>query len=271
VIIPFLIEKCYFEVLESALELYDAGELKSMRTYLEELDRNYADIDCEVASDGRSAIVAFEGASSYTKRLYLVGELDRMIYSNHITDYYISDDTGYTLVLYDPVFYGGSWNPSYAYTIFNNDTGEEVFSDWVIPNLLPGNASSDDLTAPQLRHEVEIVDENHFLVIDHDGYTEVIGEEYDGYYYSLLKLVDMNTGESVVLLEPDRDWLEPRDNSIDDGVKLSYAGTVTAPHHRLLSRQLCKPTCSASAKRSLSVAIVRRSKTAPGGVGQVHA
>jgi len=226
----FLIEKCYFEVLEPALDLYDAGELKNMRTYLEELDRNYADINCEVASDGRSAIVAFdcEGHSHlYTNRLYLVGKPDMMVYSNYIYDYFISDDGQYSFVLYSNVSYGWGYSVAYPYTIFDNQTGEEVFSDTLVPSCLPNPDWSDDEIAPQLRHDLEVVDENHILVIAHDRFSEVT--DWTDETYPCLRLIDMTNGESIILLEPDWDWLEARGEGIAGGVKLRRSSNCSSP------------------------------------------
>lgn len=236
----FLIEKCYFDALEPALELYDAGELKSMRTYLEELDRNYADIDCEIASDGRSAIVVLGDDGWYhdgwyytnpytTKRLYLVGELDRMFYGN-TGDYIISDDGRYSLVTYSFVGYGGGGvYTTPPYTVFDNHVGNEVFSEYLFPHSF--RFLEDKYPASKL-HAVEFIDENHLLMIEHDAYPEVTdweGTDWSDEIYPCLTLINMTTGEGVVLLEPDWDWLEARGEGISGGVRLRRNSNCSSP------------------------------------------
>jgi len=220
----FLIEKSYFDALEPALEFYDAGELKSMRTYLEELDRNYADIDCEIASDGRSAIVAFEGVGWYTSttvRVYLVGEADKMVYSDDIFDYFISDGGKFTFVYHYPLFYGVGYCTEHPYIVFNNQTGEEVLSGHVYGASFSHLRDLPEENRTEL-HLVEFVEDSHLLVIRHAAY-----DEPDPYYPSLV-LIDITTGGSIVLLEPGEEWLKAHSGM--DGVgKLRRSDSCSSP------------------------------------------
>jgi len=222
VVEDFLIEKCYFDALEPALELYDSGELRNMRSYLEKLDRNYADIDCEIASDDRSAVVTFEGVDWYgphTRRLYLVGEADKMIYSNDIHDYFISDDGRYTYVLYSFVSYGWGYNQEHPYTVFDNYTGEEVFDDYVFTHSL--DHLQEKYSASQL-HAAELIDKNHLLIIEH--YPEDSGE-----FFPCLILIDLTTSESVLLLEPNMEILETEDLDAWTGIRLRQNSNCYSP------------------------------------------
>jgi hypothetical protein len=217
----FLIEKCYFDVLEPALEFYDAGELKNMRTYLEELDRNYADIDCEIASDNRSAVVVLgRGSCHYeelwvdTDRAYLVGEPDKMIYANRIFEHCISDGGEYTFILYDAVSYGvgGVGGPcKYPYAVFNNHTDEKVLHavyHYFLGEELPYECtypfSFSHLTDEPQEFDTsiaEFINNSHLLVLEHIRIEGLRGE------FPRLVLIDLTTGETTVLLEHDEEWL----------------------------------------------------------------
>ena len=203
----FIIEKCYFDVLEPALEFYDAGELKNVRTYLEELDRNYADIDCEIASDNRSAIVVLrnngpreDGYYADTEKAYLVGEPDKMIYANCIFDYFISDGGKYSFVLYNRIVYGAHMPYLFPYTVFNSHTGEEVFKEYTYPSSfshLYGEPQDFDTSV------AEFINDSHLLLLEH---RDIDSGDYWGLVPRLV-LIDLTTGEITVLLEHDEEWL----------------------------------------------------------------
>ncbi len=202
----FLIEKCYFDALEPALDIYDAGELKNMRTYLEELDRNYADIDCEIASDNRSAVVVLrnngpreDGYDVDTEKAYLIGEPDKMIYASRIFDYFISDGGKYTFILYDRVIYGAHGICfMYPYAVFDNHTGEEVLQGYTFTlsfSHLHGEHQDFDTRV------AEFINDSHLLVLEHIRIEGLRGE------FPRLVLTDLTTGETTVLLEHDEEWL----------------------------------------------------------------
>lgn len=201
----FLIEKSYFDALEPALEFYDAGELKSMRTYLEELDRNYADIDCEIASDNRSAVVVLGCGSCHyekgyydTDRAYLIGETDRMIYGDNIFEHCISDGGKYTFVLYSHVVYGAHLPYMYPYAVYGNHTGEKVLQGSTYRlsfSHLHGEHQDFDTRV------AEFINDSHLLVLEHSRIEGLRGE------FPRLVLTDLTTGETTVLLEHDEEWL----------------------------------------------------------------
>jgi len=224
----YVIEKCFFDALEPALELYDAGDLPGMRSYLEELDRRYGDVECEIAADGRTAAVAFRrkySESDYIYRLFIVGEPDTMVFSNLIDEYYISDGGRYTFVLYNWVSYGWGYSIEDPYTVLDNQTGEEVLDGSAYPFSFY-HLQDDDATVPPPC--AEFVDERYLLLVTHHGLPD---DEYSP-AYPYLEMLDLTTGESLVLLEPDTDWFKARsaeDYQVYDGVKMRRTAECSSP------------------------------------------
>lgn len=215
----YLIEKGRLDALEPALELCDAGNNLEMLTHLTVIGLRYGDVAVEIAPDGHTAAVAFDNphwsGTRYTERLFLLAAdaFEHMVYSGRIFDYCFSEGGVHTFVRYDYRRYGRGCSTEQPYLVLDNSTGEVVHMGRVYPYAF---LDSEELIGRE-RCGVFIGDD-HLLLLDH-RWPNDLPADYPviAKYVALpfVSLLEVSSGEKLILLEPDPEWLA--EHGVDDG------------------------------------------------------
>ncbi|MBD3372344.1 MAG: SH3 domain-containing protein [Candidatus Coatesbacteria bacterium] len=213
----YLIERGCLDVLQPALGFNDAGRTDELRGYLADLDLRYSDVVVELAPDGRTAAVAFANlhwtGSLLVERLFLLGRYELAVYSDMIHDHCFSDGGTHTFVCSSSMSYGRGYSPEDPYFILDNTTGEIVRRGYVHPYAF---LDSEELTGRGRCGA--FVGDDHLLIIEHrrpDDLPVAYHSIEDDFALPLLSLLEVSSGESRILLEPDPEWLT--EHGVDDG------------------------------------------------------
>lgn len=215
----YLIEKRFFDVLEPALQKYESGDTSGMQKYLSDLSGRYSDVEVLPAPDGKTAAVIFrifESKWASESTVYLVGEPDLRVYAYTVFECCFSPGGDYTYIHYMFPTYGAGYYYTYPVVVINNRNGEEA----VASSIYPYSFSSlvDDSDYYHLNRE--FVDDEYLLLVTHSS-PPIEKEKYFNRGFPYLELINLSTGTSTALLEPDMDTLNDLPElSIKFGVKL---------------------------------------------------
>jgi hypothetical protein len=209
----YTIEKRFYDILEPAIEKYEAGDTPGMGEYLDEVSGHYEDVECSIASDGKTATVLFDyydcirNVFADNKCLFIVGKPNVNVHSGTVYDTCFSPGGDYTYVhpdghMYD--YWGGYSVASYV-EVFDNRNGGIVYMSGTHPGIFlrEDRENASDLVR-------EFIDDRYLLLVVLDSSLPEVRENRGDFwdFYPYLIMVDLSNGSETILLEPDFSTLD---------------------------------------------------------------
>jgi len=207
----YIIEKRFYDILEPAIEKYETGDTPGMGEYLDKVSAKYDDLECSIASDGKTATVLFDYYDSDggmyaadNKCFFIVGKPNTNVHSGTVYDTCFSPEGDYTYVhpdghMYD--FWGGYSVASYV-EVFDNRTGEIAYTSGTRPGIFHRENGSHLIR--------EFVDDRYLLLVVLDSSLPEVREDRGDFnnFYPYLIMVDLSNRSETILLEPDFSTLD---------------------------------------------------------------